>query len=619
MLGLLQRRPEKAEENQRDGIAISDTGSGTVVTDVVFRQVPKRNPKGRFRLGNFIRGLRKRSSLSGNADLEECRQPQKAQAQNQLVQVFPPSAVQETGQQNATPVQPTQARSSLIATSSNATTSNDVQMSGAILPAQDNSLDTERSSSIVTDANPAVLPPANTGIQDILELGLAVHTDREFRIPSDKEVRLFRRTKRELIYCGRAGIRPPPDVQQIYDTEIRERLDIELKLMEPRIRKVIALRKGEEWESNIACDLRMSGRAANGDKTVVLRPHIWISCGSDKACAMIKKNILRFGWVKIPLEIQFSPVFLSSSSEDMDLEIQGLDLDRGVDLGDGVVLYINVEDYSERLSACGLLCCASIRDGSQVVHRLSRIGGRISEAGATPIFISTAHGLLNNRWWLEKVRAPLAMDSERETSELDHTDYDIHSIQGTDEDSSLEDDAFEDESIPIEPIGSFPKGNVTKWRNLTDHGNFDFIGHSLSIDIGIGSTSSQFAATIERSSHQGMDYALIRQAAEQSGIMLELLNMYRLSPNTIKLEGESRVQTVKDYIREEDLVHRVDASLMEEVVDIIFRPEKTARGILLAGYTTLFVQGESFVLRRVETEAPLGIYYDNIFLSILHY
>ncbi len=82
------------------------------------------------------------------------------------------------------------------------------------------------------------------------------------------------------VYCGREELKPPPEVQQRFDSDILGRLinDLNDVIVKIKIREKEPPKSADDWDANILFELRMSGRVAGGAKSVILTPSVWILC-----------------------------------------------------------------------------------------------------------------------------------------------------------------------------------------------------------------------------------------------------------------------------------------------------------------------------------------------------
>ncbi|KAK4466254.1 hypothetical protein QBC42DRAFT_343293, partial [Cladorrhinum samala] len=166
---------------------------------------------------------------------------------------------------------------------------------------------------------------------------------------------------------------------------------------------------------------------------VTVEPCIWILCGSRWASAAVREAIKDYTWLSnftaAKVEVRVGGAVLANTAVPTDLE--GLDYSYGLMLGPGSILYINVEDYSDSASLCGLVCCATVKHGHATMHRISRIGGliRLDLKDDEPLScgIPMTHGVLSN----------LLDDQERHDDLKDKNSSDDYASESEDGDTGV--------------------------------------------------------------------------------------------------------------------------------------------------------------------------------------
>ncbi|KAJ8122173.1 hypothetical protein ONZ43_g1567 [Nemania bipapillata] len=311
-------------------------------------------------------------------------------------------------------------------------------------------------------------------------------------------VKPYKRMKNNLIlYLAHDDVEIPLDVVEQWEATDLDRLKTDLSEVIMKI-----YRKGVQRESrrarsvlysppgsheyDVSFELRMSGRATRDAHVVAIVPSIWLICGSTWACKEIRAAMDEITWPTLPIEIHEGRVPVPSVAEGQ-VDISMLDLTNGYHLGDGITLYIHVEDSCAD-NTCGLLCCATIKDGDAYSHHFSRIGGLVMTTNtltSSQFGISTAHGMLDHPWWHRQLR-----------KEGSATPWDCQSIESTDSEDEYELDSeslYDDqEGLYTEQVDSRfsfdDKGMgegyrdpqlVSRWRNVGHYGVLSFLGASI--------------------------------------------------------------------------------------------------------------------------------------------
>ncbi|KAI0540843.1 hypothetical protein GGR58DRAFT_89906 [Xylaria digitata] len=423
-------------------------------------------------------------------------------------------------------------------------------------------------------------------------------------------VKVYKRMKNNLIvYIARDDIQIPMDVLEQWENSDLDRLKTDLSEVVMEI-----YRKGVDRESrrrrsalyipsgpreyDISFELRMSGRATRDAEQVAIGPAIWLICGSAWACKDISVVMKEITWPTLPVEIHEGNVPVPSVAEGQ-VDIQKLDLTDGYHFGDGITLYIHVEDLFTDTTSCGLLCCATIKDGDSYSHHFSRIGGLVTATNtlnSSQFGISTAHGVLDHPWWHRQLlkRSP--------TNEWDCQS--VESADSQDEDGLGRDSLYDDQEglyaeSPItrdrNPHAPFQLDNnatgegyrdpqlVSRWRNVGRHGLLSFLGASITMENNF---------QVHNDPTTLADHAMIQLESPQAGSR-SWNNKYR--PRKVPAEGSIDIIT-----------HISNNDLTEGGVSIICEANSPLDGHLLPGSTCLAMSGRMFTLRKLKTTAPLA-------------
>ncbi|KAF2969572.1 hypothetical protein GQX73_g4030 [Xylaria multiplex] len=343
----------------------------------------------------------------------------------------------------------------------------------------------------------------------------------------------------------------------------------------------------------------MSGRATRDAEQVVIGPAIWLICGSVWACKEISAAMKEITWPTLPMEIHEGNVPVPSVAEGQ-VDMQKLDLTDGYHFGDGITLYIHVEDSFTDTTSCGLLCCATIKDGDFYSHHFSRIGGLVTATNtlhSSQFGISTAHGVLDHPWW-----------HKRFTKRSSTTKWDCQSVASADsqdEDDLGRDSLYDDqeglyaESLiarDINPHTPFQFDNnatgegyrdpqlVSRWRNVGRHGLLSFLEASITAE-----NNFRFHNDPETLA----DHAMIQLESPQETGSRSWNNKYH--PRKAPAEGSIDITT-----------HMSNSDLTEGAVSIICEASSPLDGYLLPGSTCLAMSGRMFTLRKLKTATPLA-------------
>ncbi|KAI0879172.1 hypothetical protein GGS24DRAFT_231338 [Hypoxylon argillaceum] len=421
-------------------------------------------------------------------------------------------------------------------------------------------------------------------------------------------VKKYKQMKNNLIvYLARDDIEIPLDVVEQWEATDLERLRTDLSEVVMRI-----YRKGLERESrrarnvlysppgpheyDISFELRMSGRATRNAPHVAIVPSIWVVCGSTWACKEIRAAMDEITWPTLPMEIHEGRVPIPSVAEGQ-VDMGKLDLTNGYHLGDGITLYIHVEESLTDDSSCGLICCATIQDGDTYSHHFSRIGGLVMTTNtltSSKFGVSTAHGMLDHPWWHRQLWKGNSA-----------TTWDCQSIESTDSEDEYEfdsDSLYDDrEGLYTEPPDApFPLDDndvgegyrdprlVSRWRNIGYHGVLSFLGASISKE-------NNLQQHIQLYDDIGMQ-------TDHAMISLEWPQDTSSQPRDNKYCAKSALSETPIDIT----THMSNDKLSEGVVSIICETNSSIDGHLLPGSTCLAMGGRMFILRKVKTENPVA-------------
>ncbi|KAI0115887.1 hypothetical protein GGR51DRAFT_366825 [Nemania sp. FL0031] len=422
-------------------------------------------------------------------------------------------------------------------------------------------------------------------------------------------VKPYKRMKNNLmVYLAHDDIEIPLDVVEQWETTDLDRLKTDLSEVVMKIYRKGVVRESRRARStlypssgpheyDISFELRMSGRAMRDTPVVAIVPSIWLICGSTWACKEIRDAMKEITWPSLPVEIHEGRVPIPSVA-DGQVDISKLDLTNGYHLGDGITLYIHVEDLITETTSCGLLCCATIKDGDTYSHHFSRIGGLVTNTNtltSSQFGVSTAHGMLDHPWWhrqFQERNSVPTWDCESIESTDSEDDYEFDS-----ESESLYDDQ---ESLYVEPLtdpfslsddvvgeGYRDPQLVQRWRNVSHHGVLSFLGASIQKESNLQHLMELHDDTVMQT-----DHAMIPLEWPQDTSFQPWKNKY--FPSTLP-DKPIDITT-----------HMGNSKLTEGAVSIICQANSSINGHLMPGPACLAMGGRMFTLRKLKTVAPLA-------------
>ncbi|KAI1125054.1 hypothetical protein F5Y10DRAFT_15122 [Nemania abortiva] len=466
---------------------------------------------------------------------------------------------------------------------------------------QSASLDSLTSASLFSrNSFPSITTDATSVSDALTTCGITCSIDS----PSIKP---YKQIKNNLVvYLAGDDIETPLDVVEQWETADLDRLKTDLSEVVMKI-----YRKGVKRESrrarsvcpplgpheyDVSFEIRMSGRAMSDARFVALIPSIWVICGSTWACKEIRAAMDEITWPTLPVEIHEGRVPIPSVAEGQ-IDISKLDLSDGYHLGDGITLFVHIEELPTNTTSCGLLCCATIKDGDNYSHHFSRIGGLVTTTNtltSSQFGVSTAHGMLDHHWWhrqLWKRSSARAWDSQS-----------IESVDSEDEDGFDSDSQYDDqESLYADLPNNSTSLNddvleegyrdprlVARWRNAGNQGVLSFLGVSIQKE---GSLQDQ--VRLHDNAEIQTDHAMISLGWPRDSNSRPWNNKYY--PRSTLQKQSIDITT-----------HINNSRLTEGGVSIICQADSPIDGHLLPGSTCLAMGGRMFTLRKLRTEAPLA-------------
>ncbi|RYC63758.1 hypothetical protein CHU98_g2464 [Xylaria longipes] len=428
-------------------------------------------------------------------------------------------------------------------------------------------------------------------------------------------IKPYKRLKNNLVvYLAHDDIELPKDVVEQWETTDLDRLKTDLSEVVMKV-----YRKGVERESrrrrsalyfpsapheyDISFELRMSGRATRDAQHVAIGPSIWLVCASTWACKEIRAAMDQITWPTLPVEIHEGRVPTPSVAEG-EVDINKLDLTDGFRLGDDSMLYIHVEDLFTDSTSCGLLCCATIKDGDTYSHHFSRIGGLVTTTNtlrSSQFGVSTAHGILDHPWWHRQLWTP-SPAPEWECQSIESSDSEDEDDLDSDSLFDGQEGLYTELLAPYAPSpndtfslddsnsgeGYRDPGSVSRWRNVTHHGVLSFLGASIATEKNLRHPVQQHDGTGGQT-----DHSMIRLESSQETRAPPWNNKYR--PKGALLERSIDITT-----------HMNNDKLTQGAVSIICQANSPLDAHLLPESACLAMGGRMFKLRKLKATAPLG-------------
>lgn len=376
------------------------------------------------------------------------------------------------------------------------------------------------------------------------------------------------------LYVGKVReVRPHLAVIKEWENDILPRLLTDLK---PIYDAKAPFQSNEE--SIIEPQLCMSGFAAKGANYVTLTPCIWIRCGSKRCKEDVKEAVKDLSWVRsfdqgvVEVHIR-APRFTASGSTRL---IEGLDFDQGFPRADGTILHLHVEEVPAVISACGLLCVATVtKDGAVIRQRVSRIGGLIRVNGFELYGVTTAHAMLDD--CLDDCQRQIASAPDSDDSDFDSDDSTCPY-----EDDTMGNGLEKPQSGCQQPqLGAMNPDRIKLWRPVRLGGPINFLGKDASELSGWSLSGSLYhLAAVDA------DFALLDILTPAP----KLRNSYRA--------GSFEPKSVDTFLGDENL--------QEGPVHILFGHRDIVEGYLLPITSAFLTRGVVFQTRKIQLESLLG-------------
>lgn len=386
-----------------------------------------------------------------------------------------------------------------------------------------------------------------------------------------------------------------PDITELenWHQRIEPSLLTDIKEFQKKIMKSSKVRWGRSGPL-ISPQLRMSGHSVTGTTTITLLPCIWILYDKAKWKRDVQKFVRELEWLECE---GFGKIEVHKGANLAALDgpsfVSGLDLDetQALHLQDGTSLHLHLES-PQGVSACGLLCCATLtRHGAVLDQRLSRIGGLISVDGVS-FGATTAHGLMECLWG----RGSETVDSSNES-------YDLESLGSDGSDSEMSQDQSDEEEY-IEPLGGINASSITGWDHSLMTGGISFLeNHACDLKSFIQQSRPSSELPPEYNMGQNTNGGLTSSKNQSPVLRGSDFTLLR-NGNTDDLKN---TYTTKDLRKiEVDTVFTWDDASAGPV-QLLLGHDQVLGGILIPGSTSLVMHGFEFKSRKIRTTAPLGI------------
>lgn len=393
---------------------------------------------------------------------------------------------------------------------------------------------------------------------------------------------IYRFSKNHQLYVGWPDVVSPPAGALVeFETET-------LPLLEQDLRGICAHLSRQDVR--ITYELRMSGHADPKAGTVTLAPTVWIlyrSCtlaGNVVTAAALNQVALGLDYLQTDVEIHEGGGRVEASSDrklvDVDLGDGGNGgAGDGIQLPNGAVLSVHVEDYQQKDTACGALVCVTVQeDGPRTRQGLCRLGGLLKVNGRYVLGVTTAHAMLDSSGiFRDSFDGAIGGGA---AGIIDDED-DLRTPRGK---------AVDRDAIVLEV------SDVEAWQPATRDAAIDFLGISM---------NSRGDVALNRSRPQNAtDFAMLRLRGG-GGL-----------PGSGSGSGSSAQQPPRNrYVppgSDEPVVIRSTASASSSALDegpvyVLCGRGRVADAQLVWGSVCFIIRGRNFRVRRVQTSQPLGM------------
>lgn len=382
---------------------------------------------------------------------------------------------------------------------------------------------------------------------------------------------IYRFSKNHLLYIGWPDVvNPPPEALVEFETET-------LPMLEQDLQGICA--HLSQQDIRITYELRMSGHANLTTGTVTLAPTVWILyrsytlAGNVVTAAALNQVALGLDYLQTDIEIHEGGGRIEASS---DRKLVDVDLDDdsssnssnsnsnrkstnrdSIQLSNGAVLSVHVENCQEKDTACGALVCVTVQEDNKfhTQQSLCRLGGLLNINGKYVLGVTTAHAMLDS--------SGIFKDSFDGGA-----DADLRTPKG----KAVDRDAIVLEAGEVEPGG---------WQSATRDAAIDFLGISMNSrgDVALNRARPQNAT----------DFAMLRLRDLPGDIRNRYVPPGSDEPVSIKSTASAS-----------------SSALDEGPVYILGGAGRVSDAQLVWGSVCFIIRGRNFRVRRVQTSQPLG-------------
>lgn len=376
---------------------------------------------------------------------------------------------------------------------------------------------------------------------------------------------IYRFSKNHQLYIGWPDVvNPPAEALVEFETET-------LPLLEQDLQAICA--HLSQQDIRITYELRMSGHASPMTGTVTLAPTVWILyrsntlAGNVVTAAALNQVALGLDYLQTDIEIHEGGGRIEASSDRKLVDVDLGDAKDSIQLSNGAVLSVHVEDCQNKDTACGALVCVTVQeDKLRTQQGLCRMGGLLRVNGKYVLGVTTAHAMLDS--------SGIFKDS-----------FDGGAAAGDDDLRTPKGKAVDRDAIVLEV------SDVEGWQAATRDAAIDFLGISM---------NSRGDVALNRSRPQNAtDFAMLRLRDLPGSIRNQYVPPGSEEPVSIKSTASAS-----------------SSALDEGPVYILCGSGRVADAQLVWGSVCFIIRGRNFRVRRVQTSQPLGRYLIPGILSV---
>ncbi|KAK7704416.1 hypothetical protein SLS64_008603 [Diaporthe eres] len=366
---------------------------------------------------------------------------------------------------------------------------------------------------------------------------------------------IYRFSKNHQLYIGWPDVvNPPAEALVEFETET-------LPLLEQDLQAICA--HLSQQDIRITYELRMSGHASPTTGTVTLAPTVWILyrsntlAGNVVTAAALNQVALGLDYLQTDIEIHQGGGRIEASSDRKLVDVDLDDAKDSIQLSNGAVLSVHVEDCQNKDTACGALVCVTVQeDKLRTQQGLCRMGGLLRVNGKYVLGVTTAHAMLDS--------SGIFKDS-----------FDGGAAAGDDDLRTPKGKAVDRDAIVLEV------SDVEGWQAATRDAAIDFLGISM---------NSRGDVALNRSRPQNAtDFAMLRLRDLPSSIRNRYVPPGSDEPVNINSTASAS-----------------SSALDEGPVYILCGGGRVADAQLVWGSVCFIIRGRNFRVRRVQTSQPLG-------------